>query len=91
VSAIINGNPKRNVEVRRFGYLLSTLFIILTLIAMLAESALLPWSFLLLMYFLTGSMWVPGLIKPFYNLFGKYIIPMSAQDSNPDQTKSESD
>ena len=72
---IINIDYKKDLQVRRFGYLLSGMILVFTVIAMVMESTMLPWLFLILMYFVTGSLWLTGLIKPFYILFGKRLFP----------------
>ncbi len=65
---------KKNIHIKRFGYLLSALLIIITSIGVISNWSAVPWLFLVTMYFLTGSLWIPVLIKPFYKLFGKYIV-----------------
>ena len=75
-----------NIHIKRFGYLLSAVFMILTSIGLLTEWAATPWLFLFTMYLLTGCLWMPVLIKPFYRLFGKYIV--KPEENNPNKEES---
>jgi hypothetical protein len=70
-------STKENIPVKRFGYLLSAILLVLANIGLISNWAVTPFLFLATMYFLTGSLWVPGLVRPFYNLFGKYIVKPS--------------
>ena len=75
MSSLIEGKTnKANISVKRFGYLLSAVFLVGANISLINEWPVTPWLFLILLYLLTGSLWIPSLIKPFYMLFGKYII-----------------
>jgi hypothetical protein len=65
---------KENLPIKRFGYLISALLIIISTISMAMNWAATPWLFLITMYFLTGSLWVLILIKPFYLLFAKIFL-----------------
>lgn len=76
----------RNIHIKRFGYLLSAVFLIITSAGLLFKWALTPWLFLFTMYLLTGCLWIPALIKPFYWLFGKYII--KPEENNPSKEES---
>jgi len=72
-----------NIHIKRFGYLLSAVFLIITSIGLLAKWTITPWLFLFTMYLLTGCLWIPVLIKPFYLLLGKYII--KPEENNPNK------
>ncbi len=75
MSGFLQGKTtKSNLPIKQFGYLLSALFLVLAVIGMVTKWLYTPWLVLIIMYFLTGSLWIPVLIKPLYNLFGKYII-----------------
>lgn len=79
-------NDKRKSEIlsiKRFGYVISTVFLILSNISLINEWSATPIIFIITMYFLTGALWGPALIKPFYYLFSKYIIKL------PDSSNSE--
>lgn len=91
MSGFLQGKvTEQNIAVKRFGYLLSAVFLMATVIAMAVESALLPWIFLGTMYTLSGTLWMPVLIKPFYSLFGKYLIPSSGNSiSKPENNTHE--
>ena len=70
MSDFLQGKPtQENRAVKHFGYILSALFLSATGIASLGHSSLTPWLFLITMYLLTGSLWLPVLIKPFYKGF----------------------
>ncbi len=79
-------NPKNKesgpkyLAVKRFGYLLSAIFLILTNIGLVAKWSLMPLFFLITMYCLTASLWFPVLIKPLYQVIGKYIIKPTETD-----------
>ena len=80
-------NPKKNetLAVKRFGYIISTFFLILANISLVNLWALTPILFIVTMYLLTGALWGPALIRPIYNLFGKYIIkPSEGSEVNKD-------
>lgn len=70
----------KHLAVRRFGYLLSAIFLILTNIGLVAGWSLMPLFFLITMYCLTASLWFPMMIKPLYELFGKYIVKPTDTD-----------
>ncbi|RMH62905.1 MAG: hypothetical protein D6677_08685 [Calditrichaeota bacterium] len=67
-------NDPELTAVRRFGYLLSFILIIIANIGLINEWAATPILFLITMYFLTGSMWASALIRPFYRWIGQHII-----------------
>jgi hypothetical protein len=82
-----NHDPLKSTPVKRFGYLLSAIFLVLTNIALIYEWPSIPYLTLVTMYFLTASLWFPKLINPLYKLFGKYIIKEIKSDEkhiNPD-------
>ncbi|MGD9898970.1 MAG: hypothetical protein AB7T22_07570 [Calditrichaceae bacterium] len=75
MSGFLQGKTsKENLPIKRFGYMISAIFLILANIGLYKNWSATPWLFLLTMYFLTGSLWVTALIKPFYSLLGKYFI-----------------
>ena len=85
MSGFIEGKAtKENLPVKRFGYLISAIFIILSTLSMMNNWLATPWLFLVTMYFLTGSLWIPILIKPFYLLWCKLGIvkKKSKKDDN---------
>jgi len=67
----------RQIDITRFGYIVSAIFLVISNIALINEWPTIPIWFIITMYFLTGSLWAPKLIKPFYGLIGKYIIKES--------------
>lgn len=75
---------KKNLPVKRFGYLISALFLIVAVIAMINQWSITPPLFLLTMYLLTGSLWIPSLVRPLYQLFGKYIIKPNEDEGDSD-------
>jgi hypothetical protein len=76
LSGFLQGEiTEANKPVKRFGYLISSVFLLLTVIAMLVHSVAVVWLFLITMYLLTGSLWAPPLIRPLYRIFGKYLVP----------------
>lgn len=62
------------LSVKRFGYVISAVLLLLSNISLFNKWPATPIIFLVTMYFLTGSLWIPAIIKPFYRLFGKYLI-----------------
>ena len=86
MTKIIEGKPtEENISVKRFGYLFSVFFLILTAIAMLVKSILLPFFFIAAMYFIGGSLWIPALIKPFYIWFGHFLVPAVQEPLKPSE------
>ncbi len=84
MTKVIQGKAtEENVSVKRFGYLFSAFFLILTAAAMLIKSTLLPLVFIAAMYFIGGSLWVPALIKPFYKWFGRFLVPAAKKTVTP--------
>ena len=75
---------KENMPIKRFGYLLSAAFIIISTISMANNWIVTPWLFIITMYFLTGSLWIPVLIKPFYLL----VLKMGRKKGNTDKDNS---
>ena len=65
---------RENLPVKRFGYLVSAILLVLANISLISGWGVTPILFLLTMYFLTGSLWIPILVRPFYILIGKYIV-----------------
>lgn len=76
--------PKKqlNTAIRQFGYIISAILIILTVFSQYMQWTTTPWFYLLALYFLTGSLWIPVLIKPFYLIFGKYLIKVSKKNDS---------
>lgn len=74
---------KENLPVKQFGYVISAILVIISTISMMNKWLATPWLFLITMYFLTGSLWIPILIKPFYVLFYKFgIIKKKSKKDN---------
>ncbi|MBD3225538.1 MAG: hypothetical protein GF313_12485 [Caldithrix sp.] len=82
---------KSRLPVKRFGYLLGAFFLILANIALYFDSGWAPILLLITMYFLTGGLWIPALINPFYKLFGKYIIPPVKDENGPETSDDTAD
>ncbi|MBN2425503.1 MAG: hypothetical protein JXR46_00360 [Calditrichaceae bacterium] len=78
-------NRHSKTDIKQFGYLLSALLIVLTVISQYKQWPATPWLYLLTLYFLTGSLWIPVLIKPFYLLFTKFIVK-TKRDSGQAET-----
>ena len=62
---------EKNIPVKHFGYIVSAILIIVSTISMMNNWLATPWLFLTTMYFLTGSLWIPVLIKPIFLLVCK--------------------
>jgi hypothetical protein len=73
---------KENMPIKRVGYLISALCVVISTISMLNNWIITPWLFLITMYFLTGSLWIPVLIKPFYIL----VMKLRKKDNNNKKT-----
>ena len=87
MSGFLQGRTtKENLPVKRFGYLLSGILVIITVVSMMLKWAITPLIFLITMYFLTGALWIPLLIKPFYRLFGKYLVKPEEGEEKPTDT-----
>jgi len=85
MSGFLEGQTKRkDLPVKRFGYILSALFVIASNVSLYNNWMLTPWLFLVTMYLLTGSLWAPALIRPFYKLFGKYLVPAAEEHEKAD-------
>ena len=70
-------STRENIPVKRFGYLVSAIFLVLANIGLISNWSATPILFLITMYFLTGSLWITALVRPFYKLVGKYIVKPS--------------
>jgi hypothetical protein len=68
------------IKIKRFGYIISAVLLVLSNIALLNEWNTTPIIFLVTMYFLTGTLWVLSLIKPFYVLCDTYILKKIQKD-----------
>ena len=78
MSGFLEGKTtKQNMPVKQFGYVVSAILLVCSGIGMIAEWLYTPLLVLFTMYFLTGSLWIPALIKPFYSLFGKYFFKLN--------------
>lgn len=85
MSGFLEGRTtKENLPIKRFGYLISAIFLIFSVISLIKNWSITPLLFLLTMYLLTGSLWIPSLIKPFYNIFGKYIVRPNGDEDKSD-------
>lgn len=65
---------EKNLSVKHFGYVVSAILVIVSTVSMMNNWIVTPWLFLITMYFLTGSLWIPVLIRPFYLLWSKLRI-----------------
>jgi len=61
-----------DVPVRRFGYVISAIILVVSVVALVKNWPSLPLLVLAMMYFLTGALWIPVLVKPFFLLLGPY-------------------
>jgi len=85
VSPFLEGKTtKENLPVKRFGYLISALFLVTAVIGMINMWSVTPLLFLITLYLLTGSLWIPALVRPLYRLFGKYIVKPDEDDQDSD-------
>ena len=77
MDSLIQGKTTaENRPVKRFGYVLSLIFVLLSNAGLVLNWWFTGWLYLLSIYFLTGSLWIPQMIKPFYYIFEwfkKYI------------------
>ena len=90
MSGFLEGQARRkDIPVKRFGYILSALFVIASNVSLYNNCMLTPWLFLVTMYLLTGSLWAPVLIRPFYKLFGKYLVPAAEEETKPDDNSNQ--
>ena len=82
-------NKQKNdmLQIKRFGYVLSALFIVISNISLINNWSFTPVLFLITMYFLTGALWAPSLIKPFYQLFGKNLKKNSSSEDKSESSK----
>ena len=83
-------NAKQKEEIlyiKRFGYVISAIFVIISNISLINNWLITPILFLITMYFLTGALWAHLLIKPFYQFFGKPF----AKSSDNSQSESSKD
>ncbi|HED11843.1 MAG TPA: hypothetical protein ENJ10_14230 [Caldithrix abyssi] len=75
---------EKDLAVKRFGYLLSLAAMVIANVGIVNEWPSTPIWFLVTMYLLLGSMWMPQLIRPFYRWFGHYIVkPDDISDKKP--------
>lgn len=77
---------RETLALKRFGYLLSAVSLVVSVISQVNGWKATPFLFLLTMYLVTGSLWMPVLIKPLYRLFGKYIVPANDPGKESDQS-----
>ena len=85
MSGFLEGKTtKENLPLKRFGYLISAICLVFSVISLINSWSITPLLFLITMYLLTGSLWIPVLIKPIYNILGKYIVK-----PNDDKEKSD--
>jgi uncharacterized membrane protein len=70
MDSIIQGKvTEKNRAVKRFGYILSLIFIIIANIGLVLNWRFTGWLYLITMYVLTGSLWAPKLIFPFFWIY----------------------
>ena len=60
---------EKDLNIKRFGYVVSAFLLFFSNVALIKNWPVTPYLFLVTMYFLTGSLWMPVLVKPFYTLF----------------------
>jgi len=75
-----------NINIKRFGFVLSAFLIIISVISLMNQWAVTPILFIIMMYFLTASLWAPALITGLYNSFGKYIVSESTSKDPKDSS-----
>ena len=78
-------NDKQQQEIlyiKRLGYVISAFFVVISNISLINNWPATPLLFLITMYFLTAALWIPGLIKPFYNIFKKYFAKYSKENGS---------
>lgn len=81
-------DPQQETQyIKRFGYVISAVLLIISNISLIENWTATPYIFLITMYFLTGALWGPALIKPFYRLFARYFL----KNSDKDDTKASED
>jgi hypothetical protein len=73
---------KNKMQLKQFGYIISAIIIILTVISEYSGWTSTPWLYILCLYFLTGSLWITALIRPFYSLFISLFRKTGADDKN---------
>ncbi len=70
--SIIQGKTTdENRPVKRFGYVVSLIFIVLSNVGLVLNWWITGWLYLITMFFLTGSLWVPQMLNPIYKLYLK--------------------
>ncbi|KAA3611232.1 MAG: hypothetical protein D8M58_14770 [Calditrichaeota bacterium] len=74
--------PNETAKIKQFGYVVSAVLLIISNIGLINEWPYTPIFFILMMYFLTGSLWGPGLIRIFYNIFGKHFFKNENEGEN---------
>ena len=75
-----------NLSTKRFGYVVSSLLLIISNISLIANWAITPILFLITMYFLTAALWIPSLIRPFYKMFEKYLDKRSGKEDDSNKS-----
>ena len=77
---------KEQLNIKRFGYVISAILIIISNISLINRWPLTPVFFLITMYFLTAALWIPSIIKPFYKIFEKFFLK-NTDDSDSSNSK----
>jgi len=83
---MIDKQQQEILNIKRFGYVISAFFVIISNISLINKWPATPLLFLITMYFLTAALWIPALIKPIYNIFKKPLAKHS-KDNEPDKSK----
>jgi hypothetical protein len=81
----MKSKQKEILNIKRFGYVVSAILLILANIGLVNEWSVTPIIFIFTMYFLTGSLWAPNLIRIFYTHFGKYLFREDNSQPNKDR------
>ncbi len=72
MDSLIQGKETEKTKpIKRVGYILSLFFIVISNVGLVLNWWFTGWLYLLTMYFLTGSLWIPKLIYPFYLIYIK--------------------
>ena len=69
--------PTNEYKIKRFGYVVSAVLLLASNIALIKNWQITPVIFLITMYFLTGALWGPRLIKPLYIISKKLLFRRS--------------
>jgi len=73
---------QETLNIKRFGYVISAIFVIISNISLINKWPVTPILFLVTMYFLTGALWAPSIIKSIYVFFGRPLSKRADDDQN---------